>query len=227
MKYTTLQSVTAILCSLLKKNLNSRRLKKTIYAAVFFLSINTLHAQQPALKPLSIGDTVPDITINNILNYKATSFKTNDIKKPLLLDFFASWCSGCIAALPYFNSVQEELKDSIQVLVVCREPESKIKRFLESNPLAKNIRLPFITSDSVLYNLFPHHAIPHEVWISHEGVVKAITIPEYVNKENLQKLAAGRPLHLPVKTDEQRYDPSVNQTGTRLAQVSRPVTVRY
>ena len=220
MIHTTLKCVTAIPCSLLKKNRNRRRLKKTIYAAVFFLSINTLHAQQPALKPLSIGDTVPDITINNILNYKTTSFKTNDIKKPLLLDFFATYCSGCIAALPYFNGLQEELKDSLQVLIVCSEPESKINRLLQTNPLLKNISLPFITSDTILYNLFPHHAIPHEVWISREGIVKAVTIADYVNKENLQKLVAGKPLHLPVKSDAERYDPSLSLAGNASASQS-------
>jgi thiol-disulfide isomerase/thioredoxin len=167
-------------------------------------------AQSPPVKALSIGDAVPDITINHIVNYKTTFFKTKDIKKPLLLDFFATWWSGCIGALPYFNRLQQELKDSLQVMVVCSEPESKIKRLLQNNPLLKNISLPFITSDTILYNLFPHHAIPHEVWISREGIVKAITIPEYVNKENLQKLVAGRPLHLPVKIDEQRYDPSLS-----------------
>jgi thiol-disulfide isomerase/thioredoxin len=174
-------------------------------------------AQSTPVKALSIGDAVPDITINHIVNYKTTFFKTKDIKKPLLLDFFATWCSGCIGALPYFNRLQEELKDSLQVLVVCSEPESKIKRLLQNNPLLKNISLPFITSDTILYNLFPHHAIPHEVWISRQGIVKAITIPEYVNKENLQKLVAGRPLHLPVKIDEQRYDPSLSLADNALA----------
>jgi thiol-disulfide isomerase/thioredoxin len=174
-------------------------------------------AQSPPAKALSIGDTVPDITLNNIINYKSTSFKTKDIKKPLLLDFFATYCSGCIAALPYFNSLQQEFEDSFHILVVCSEPGSKIKRLLQTNPLLKNIRLPFITSDTILYNLFPHHAIPHEVWISREGVVKAITIADYVNKENLQKLFAGRPLHLPVKTDEQRYDPSLSLADNALA----------
>ena len=174
-------------------------------------------AQSTPVKALSIGDAVPDITINHIVNYKTTFFKTKDIKKPLLLDFFATWCSGCIGALPYFNRLQQELKDSLQVMVVCSESESKIKRLLQNNPLLKNIRLPFITSDTILYNLFPHHTIPHEVWISRQGIVKAITIPEYVNQENLQKLVAGRPLHLPVKIDEQRYDPSLSLADNALA----------
>jgi thiol-disulfide isomerase/thioredoxin len=180
---------------------------KVIYCLMIFFW--PLVSRGQTVKALTVGDKVPDITINNVLNYKTTSFKTNISKKPLLLDFFATWCSGCIAALPHFNGLQQELKDSLQVMVVCTEPESKIKRLLQTSPLLKNISLPFITSDTVLYNMFPHHAIPHEVWISREGVVKAITIADYVNKENLQKLVAGRPLLLPVKTDEQRYDPSL------------------
>ena len=170
-------------------------------------------AQSPPVKPLAIGDKVPDITINNIINYQTTSFTTDGFKKPLLLDFFATYCSGCIAALPYFNSLQQEFKDSLQIVVVSGQPQSTIERLFQTNSLLTNNKLPFIASDTILHQLFPHHAIPHEVWIGADGIVKAITIADYVNKENLQKLIAGKPLYLPVKSDAQRYDSSLSLAG--------------
>src|SRR6185312_10987349 len=117
MIHTTLKCVTAILCSLLKKKDNSRRLKKTMYAAVFFLSINTLHAQQPALKPLSIGDTVPDITLTNVYNYPSSTIKLSDLKgKLVILDFWSTWCGSCIEAMPESEKLQNGFGNKIQII---------------------------------------------------------------------------------------------------------------
>ena len=165
-------------------------------------------AQTPAVGPLSIGDTVPDILLSNIINHSNNSISLRDLKKPVILDFFATHCGGCIAALPHLDKLNQDREDALQVIVVSNESKEKVQNFLQRNPNVKNNRLPFVTGDTLLYRLFPHQSIPHEVWINAQGVVTAITRAEYVTEENVEKFINGKQLHLPLKSGIGIYDPA-------------------
>ena len=211
MIHTTLKCVTAILCSLLKKKDNSRRLKKTMYAAVFFLSINTLHAQQPALKPLSIGDTVPDITFHKVINSNDTTANLSDFKdKFIILDFWAVWCGACISELPKLDSLQERYKDNLSIILVncmrrSHDSEKKIRDLF-----TKNWQQVYHTdfnclvvadSSNTFKHLFSFKVIPHYVWIDPAGVILAITSSAELTDDNIALMLRGRKLSLPVKQD--------------------------
>ena len=150
MQKITLKSVTAILCSLLKKNFNNRRLKKTIYTAVLFLFLSPLQAQQPALKSITIGDTVPDITITHVYNYHDSTIKLSGLKgKLVILDFWATWCSGCVQELPKLDSLQKEFANKMQILLINQEgsktkadDETRIKAFFSKWKEKYNSVLP-------------------------------------------------------------------------------------
>jgi len=185
--------------------------------------------QASNLGGLSPGDKIPvDITVQHILNYRQTSVRLADIHKPLLLDFFETHCSGCIETLSYLNKIQKQLQGSLQVLVVCTEPDDKISKFLRNNPRVKDISLPFITGDTILQRLFPHVYIPHEVWLDKTNIVQAITSSDYLNKENIESLVAGKPLYLPLKNDTYEYDtgkPLVENAGENKVDILYQSTV--
>lgn len=174
-------------------------------------------AQSPPIKPLTIGDTVPDIVFNNVINYSKTSARLKDYKTPVILDFFATHCGGCIAALPHLAMINKGREDSLQVIVISSESKEKVQNFLHKNPYVKNNRLPFVTSDTILRQLFPHNSIPHEVWINANGIVEAITIAEYVTEENIQKWLAGNLPDLPGKDDTHQYNPEETLLGNTAA----------
>lgn len=158
-------------------------------------------AQQ--IKKLTIGDKVPDIVINSIYNYPALQSRLSEFNnKLLILDFMATNCGSCIRALPSFNAIQKKYDDKIQIILVTKEKSEKVKKFLE---LHKELSFPFIAQDTVLHTMFPHTFISHEVWIK-DGVVKAITLPEYLNSKNVEALLAGSKINWPVKKDMTDYD---------------------
>ncbi len=64
----------------------------------------------------------------------------------------------------------------IQIVVVSAEDKERVKRFLQTNKIAAKTILPVITADTMLNALFPHTALPHEVWINDEGRIVAIRI---------------------------------------------------
>jgi thiol-disulfide isomerase/thioredoxin len=197
MIHTTLKCVTAILCSLLKKNCNSRRLKKTTYAAVLFLSINTLHAQQPALKPLSIGDTVPNITLTNVYNYPSSTIRLSDLKgKLVILDFWSTWCGSCIAAFPEMEKLQKEFSNQFQVVLVNVFPHDNAKKVQalfkkQKERTGDDLDLPYSLLQTAIAPYFPFKFIPHYIWIDKNGKIIAITSQEEATSENIKRALDG------------------------------------
>lgn len=160
------------------------------------------------IKPLNIGDTMPDISFNSIVNYKSPTAKLSDFKgKLVILDFFATWCGSCINALPHLDSLQKQFTDSIQIFVVSNEPEEKIRQFVQTSKKAKNISLPFLYDDTVLSSqLFPHKTIPHEVVLDNRQAVRAITYAEYINYNNIRHFLASGIFDAPCKNDLLHFD---------------------
>jgi len=183
--------------------------KITIYIvlAVFCLNFRAKAQDEPAITALKIGDHVPDIAITNIINSPTKTAKVSDFKgKLIILDFWATNCGSCIRAIPRLDSLQSKFKGHIQVLAVSYEKQAIVKRFLNRNPVGREMQLPIATDDIKLKGLFPHRILSHEVWISPDGTVVAITAPEYVNDANIQAMLDHRPVELPLKTDVMAYD---------------------
>ena len=54
-------------------------------------------------------------------------------KKPVVLDFWASWCPNCQRSMPVLNQLYLKYKDDVEVIGVnIKEPGSLIKEFVDS-----------------------------------------------------------------------------------------------
>lgn len=163
---------------------------------------------QPPARPLTVGDAVPDYLIRNLVNYKTPTARLSDFKdKLLILDFMASNCSSCIVNLFRMDSLESTYKTQLQVLPVSYESKLKLQAFLQKGYLGKKVTAPFVSQDSVLRSWFPHQFISHMVWI-HNGIVKAITKPEYVKAANIEAVLGNERVNWPVKRDVGIYDPA-------------------
>ncbi len=167
--------------------------------------------KKTAIQPLTVGDSLPvDLFINKTIGYKSRRVNLSDPAfrdKVILLDFFGTWCPGCIEALPALDSLNRADSSMLAVIVVTDEKEEKVRAFWKKNPLVnlKNIQLPVAVEDTVLSSYFPHFIVPHEVWIRN-GVVLAITTPEFVSSNNIKKAYAGERFDWPVKKDIIGFD---------------------
>lgn len=189
-------------------------IKKTIKIIVLILCLKLNSVAQKTqvaadVKDIQIGQKMPDVVLNNIHNYKTKTARVSEFKgKLLILDFWATWCSPCIAMLPKMEALQEQFEGKVQFLSVAYQSAKVVLPFLEKQRKGKASRIPEIVEDKVLRNLFPHTVLPHYVWIGPDGVVKAITEDIDVNATTINSMLNGSPMNLAVKRDEERipYD---------------------
>lgn len=167
------------------------------------------------IKPLEIGDRLPDLILTSLVNFEDKQMSISHLKgKLVILDFWATWCSPCVAAFPKLNDLQKKFKDSIQIIGVTDQNFELISRFYKDQKEKQKLDFvfPSVTDDKLLNNYFPHQTIPHVVWIDKNGVVIAITDSQEVTDINICKAIKGEKLHLREKLDRSlRLDFNLNE----------------
>jgi thiol-disulfide isomerase/thioredoxin len=149
---------------------------------------------------LRIGDPAPDLVMK-VVNAKRPTWHLSEFKDRLvILDFWSVHCSGCVAALPHMEALQQAFGDSVRIIPVTEEPASEVVPFLKRNLHTRDLNLVSVVEDKKLSRLFPHIGVPHEAWLYHDTVV-AITDADFVKAANLRFILSGRRNGWPVKND--------------------------
>ncbi|MBB6107814.1 Thiol-disulfide isomerase or thioredoxin [Mucilaginibacter lappiensis] len=167
-------------------------MRNNLLAVLFLLLTNFASNSNAQTKPLAIGDKVPDIIIKDVLNYKTTSTKLSDFKgKLLILDFWATWCSPCVAMLPKTDSLQKKFAGEVEILPVTYEDKTMAAAFLTRLKSVKHISISSVINDKILNSLFVHGSIPYYVWIDKNGTVIATTESKEINEKNIRLAIDG------------------------------------
>lgn len=172
-------------------------------------------AQSPSVRPLSIGDTVPDITITNVYNYPSSTIRLSDLKgKLVILDFWATWCGSCLSAFPEMHELKKTFGNDLNILFVnsfSDDNSAKVKntftRLKERSGVKVN--LPYILKDSILKLYFPHQFIPHYVWLNSKSKVVAITQRHDVTEENIAAFLNGKTPSMRIKDDDLLFNTDI------------------
>jgi len=115
----------------------------------------------------------------------------------VVLDFWATWCGPCVAAIPHMNELAEEFRGrDIVFLAVTDEDEARVKAFLAKRPIDAVIGLD---AGRKTARAFGVNSIPHTVIVGRDGTVVAATYPENVTSEFLREVLAGGHPTLPFK----------------------------
>ena len=157
---------------------------------------------------LKVGDKMPDAVISGIINSKMKTAKISDYKgKLIILDFWSTWCSSCVAAFPELDSLQRAFPGKIQIFLVNSKKQNDTEKGVKividrvNDWSSHRLKLPVVFADTALTQYFRFRVIPNCVWIGPTGVVLAITGKEEVSSENISRFLKGEKLHLPLKDD--------------------------
>ncbi len=178
---------------------------------------------------LKIGDECPTIEFKDLINNNSNLDFCEFKNKLLILDFFATWCTSCITALPRYDSLQKKYKEQLQIILVTDESAETFNRFRQKHSFMNQLSLPVITSDTILSSLFPHHILSHIVWINQFKII-AITNSQYVINENISKIIKKEKIYWPVKDDFKKYDykqPLVSLNEMNIPDFSKPSSFSY
>src|SRR5215467_11840601 len=89
--------------------------------------------------------------------------------KIVVLEFWATWCGPCIAAIPHLNELADKFKDQpIQFIAVTDEDEKVVAPFLRKKPIHAWIGLD--TNKSMLKD-YRVTGIPHTVVVDQKGII--------------------------------------------------------
>jgi len=122
-------------------------------------------------KPLKSGNKAPDFTAELI---DGSTVTLSDFKgKPVIINFWATWCGPCVKEMPAFERLKENYGDEIGILAVnCGEDADTIKDFADANGYTFPIALDEEYQVSMLY---PTNSIPYTVVIDGNGKVTHVS----------------------------------------------------
>ena len=109
--------------------------KRALQTAVILLSLVSKPALGQFDAGIPIGSKAPPVTIND-LDGKPVELGKLIGGKPLLLGFWATWCSLCKALLPQLEAVRKAFGDRVMLVginVTVNESKPRVRRYLEEH----------------------------------------------------------------------------------------------
>jgi len=131
-----------------------------------------------------IGGRAPDFELNSL---DGQTISLSDFRgKPVLLNFWASWCGPCVFEMPFLQEIYDEWsgKGLILLAVNIGESSSKVKEFLQKHNLSLPVLLDTKKVAAQKYNIA---AIPTTFFIDKDGIIREIFLGAFPDKEVIEK----------------------------------------
>lgn len=180
-----------------------------------------------AAQELKVGDTIPPELWNlplKVMNHpegRETVTLSEYKDKPVILDFWATWCGSCIKKFPEIGILQERFGDKLHFIGATTDTPAQIESFTNKYRLRNVQRYvpPTLIMPGIFKELFRYKAIPHYVWIA-EGRISAITSADDVSEKNINDFINGESFLYRLKEEQADFRASkplfVNGNGGEL-----------
>ena len=121
-------------------------------------------------------------------SYSMNSFKG----KVVLLNLWASWCSGCKKEMPEFYKLQKSMRGFKIVAVNIDKNSDDAKSFLASVNKKTGMKTPFVVlhnPSKSLAKAYKAQAMPSSYLIDKKGIIRAVIIGS-LNSSDIKELKA-------------------------------------
>ena len=109
--------------------------RRASYVGLLLLTPALLRAQDVIGIP--VGETPPAVTLEN-LNGDSVALSKWIGKKPVIVEFWATWCPICAELLPRMEAARKKYGDRVEFVVVAvavNQSKNTVRRHLEKNPM--------------------------------------------------------------------------------------------
>lgn len=159
----------------------------TIITTVLLLLIPGCVSPQvsPQIGP-QVSKIAPDFILTNLIGEKISlgAFRG----KPVLLNFWASWCGPCRQEMPYLQAILAE-KTGVAILTInIRESQKTVSDFMKRNDYTFPVLLD---SDGKVSQSYQIQAIPATFLIDKNGIIKAVKVGAFRNKAEIEDFLKG------------------------------------
>ncbi len=119
-----------------------------------------------------LGASAPQFSVRLLDGKTITS---NDLKgRVVVLDFWATWCPACVAAMPALEEVVGSLTDEVVFVAVnVGEESTEVKEFVESKGWKMGVGLD---QDSAIAKAYRADALPQTVLIGKSGAIESVHV---------------------------------------------------
>lgn len=155
------------------------------------------HARPPAPMP---GHPAPPLALTGLLQAPegvrpGSELSWDDLKgQVVVLEFWATWCGPCVAAIPHLNALADEFRDQpVRFISVTAEDEAKVREFLGRRAMTSWVGLD---ADRVMQRAYRVSAIPTTFLVDRRGVVAGVTHPTMLNAHHIRAVLDDRPAGL-------------------------------
>lgn len=162
-----------------------------------FISVFLLLATLTSVGQLKTGEKVPPYIFKEILNGDKKSFDISRQDKPLILEFWATYCQPCIPAMKDLEQYQLKFGNQLEILTISTDKKNNLLRYIDNTKTSLKIAY-----DSIHPDVFSYQHIPHTLLIDKKGFIKAITTPDQLTEKIIADLIAGKDIELRTKEDK-------------------------
>jgi len=130
-----------------------------------------------------VGNLAPDFQLQNLDGKPASLSELRG--KPVILNFWATWCGPCVNEMPYLQQVCEEwsAKGVMLLAINIDASSSEASQFLQAHELSLSVLLGAKADVAARYNI---RYIPTTFFIDKDGIIQAVKVGAFPNKEAIE-----------------------------------------
>ena len=129
-----------------------------------------------------VGELAPDFQLQN-LDGQATSLSY--IRgRPVMLNFWATWCGPCRHEMPYLQQIHEEWSGIVLLTINIGESPARVREFLQTNNLSMPVLLDTTSDVAQKYDIT---GIPTTFFIDKDGIIQEKIVGSFPNKEAIEQ----------------------------------------
>ena len=166
---------------------------KLLFILLSFTSLKLGYSQTN----IKVNEKAPKI---NITHWIENVPERKDLsEKYIVLEFWATWCGPCIAAVPHLNEIQNEFNQKdLYYISITDEPVELVQRILKRIPFNSMVVTDSTKETQVNFGdgVKGLTAYPLTILINKQGMIKWIGEPKDLNNELMKKFLSDQDLKI-------------------------------